>query len=400
MASEQARVVALLDELQAAERAGAAALEQWIRSCREPALRGGLRVVAARDAAHATLAEERLRRLGASPSAEVSRALATLCGLLAAADVSDRSKLAVLLARFPGEVYDPFAEVVRSIEDDGETRALLETIGDAERASLRWLREVGEGLPQVDDDGGAERETVIPLLDALRAAEAAAEEVFGAWIAVCASPGLRGGRRTRVHTRACSPSACASSAPRPPARSRRGCGARRSATSGRAASPTSRRSHACSRATPTTGRPRRRSTRSRARSARISRRASYCGSSRRARWRRSLGCAPTTRRPRGRRGRSLPCVDRATRPRKQRTAATISPATVASVRPLQRGTWKPWSASAMTASVPAAMRATTGSRRCGGPRASRVPCTKSVGTRIAGRCAARSAAGRPAGWSG
>ncbi len=196
MASEQARVVALLDELQAAERAGAAALEQWIRSCREPALRGGLRVVAARDAAHATLAEERLRRLGATPSAEVSRALATLCGLLAAADVSDRSKLAVLLARFPGEVYDPFAEVVRSIEDDGETRALLETIGDDERASLRWLREVGEGLPQVDDDGGAERETVIPLLDALRAAEAAAEEVFGAWIAVCASPGLRGGLRT------------------------------------------------------------------------------------------------------------------------------------------------------------------------------------------------------------
>src|SRR5579875_3315568 len=193
MASEQARVVALLDELQAAERAGAAALEQWIRSCREPALRGGLRVVAARDAA---LAEERLRRLGATPSAEVSRALATLCGLLAAADVSDRSKLAVLLARFPGEVYDPFAEVVRSIEDDGETRALLETIGDDERASLRWLREVGEALPQVDDDGGAERETVIPLLDALRAAEAAAEEVFGAWIAVCASPGLRGGLRT------------------------------------------------------------------------------------------------------------------------------------------------------------------------------------------------------------
>jgi hypothetical protein len=37
---------------------------------------------------------------------------------------------------------------------------------------------------------------VVPLLDALRAAEAAADEVFGAWIAVCASPGLRGGLRT------------------------------------------------------------------------------------------------------------------------------------------------------------------------------------------------------------
>ncbi|HLK12786.1 MAG TPA: hypothetical protein VKW76_15535 [Candidatus Binatia bacterium] len=197
MSSEQARVVALLDELQAAERAGALALEQWIRSCHEPALRGGLRVVAARDAAHAALAEERLRTLGAGPSAQVSRGLAALCSLLGASDVSDRSKLTVLLARFPGEVYDPFAELVRSIEDDGETRALLETIGDDERASLRWLREAGETLPRVDDGGGsAERELVVPLLDALRAAEAAADEVLAAWIAVCASPGLRGGLRT------------------------------------------------------------------------------------------------------------------------------------------------------------------------------------------------------------
>ena len=50
------------------------------------------------------------------------------------------SKLALLLARVPGNVEAPLAEIVRRVADDPETHALLETIGDDERATLRWLR--------------------------------------------------------------------------------------------------------------------------------------------------------------------------------------------------------------------------------------------------------------------
>ncbi len=194
MPSERARVIGLLDELQAAERAGSHALGQWITTCRHPALRGGLRVMRARDASHAALAEGRLRALGGVPVARVTENLAALCGMLTAADLADRAKIAILLARFPGEVYDPFADVIRQIENDGETRALLETIGDDERASLAWLREVKDvdDTPPVETDGTA----TVEFLDALRAAETAGAEVFVAWIAVCTLGGLRGGLRT------------------------------------------------------------------------------------------------------------------------------------------------------------------------------------------------------------
>src|SRR5215813_5171957 len=136
MPSERARVIALLDELQAAERAGAQALGRWLTACRDPLLRGGLRVIRARDTAHAVLAEERLRALGGVPSATASRSLESLCAIIAAPDTADRAKIAVLLGRFPSEVRDPFEETIGQIENDGETRALLEAIGDDERASL------------------------------------------------------------------------------------------------------------------------------------------------------------------------------------------------------------------------------------------------------------------------
>jgi hypothetical protein len=197
MSSERARVITLLDELQAAERAGAEALGHWLAVCREPAVRGGLKVIRARDLSHAVLAEARLQALGGVPAAQVSRGLAALCTVLAAPEVADRSKVAILLARFPAGVHDPFAEVIRRIEHDGETRALLETIGDDERASLGWLMEMRDA-PHTAAPGEVGRgpEWLADFADALRAAETASAEVFLAWTAVCPLAGLRGGLRT------------------------------------------------------------------------------------------------------------------------------------------------------------------------------------------------------------
>src|SRR5690349_24501488 len=138
-APERARVIRILDAFQAAERAGAEAVGRWIGACGDARLRGGLRVIRARDARHAALAEARLRALGGVPAARPSRELAALCGVVADPGVSDRSKLAMLLGRLPGTAEEPLIELVRDVEGDAETRALLETIVDDERASLRWL---------------------------------------------------------------------------------------------------------------------------------------------------------------------------------------------------------------------------------------------------------------------
>jgi hypothetical protein len=141
-------VIALLDAFQAAERAGAEAVGGWAARCRDPRLRGGLRVICARDRRHAGLAEARLRALGGVPSASVGRELTALCALITDAEVSDRSKLAMLLARVPG--CDPLADLVRRVEGDPETHALLQTIGDDEQASLGWLQQMRESLERED----------------------------------------------------------------------------------------------------------------------------------------------------------------------------------------------------------------------------------------------------------
>lgn len=203
--SERSYVVGLLDELQAAEHAGAEALGRWIACCRDPRLRGGLRVIQARDAAHARLAVGRLTALGGRVAATPTRSLTSLCGVLAAHAVSDRSKLSILIARFPADPDDPLAALSAALESDPETRALLEAVRDDDRVSLGWLRGLAEGGPEpvVGPERG-ETALAIGFCDALRAAEEASADVVEAWIAVCGADGLRGGltaiaARERAH---------------------------------------------------------------------------------------------------------------------------------------------------------------------------------------------------------
>jgi len=193
MPAERERLVALLNELRTAEQAGAAALERWMATCRAPWLRGGLRVIRARDLDHAALAEARLVALGGVPGAPVPRELESLCGILSSPSVSDRSKLGILVARYPSHSGDPLREVVSTIVEDDETRALLETIGDDDRVSLGWLREAGDVDATVSREPGSR---AVRFVDALRAAELAASDVVRAWLGVSRLAGLRGGLAT------------------------------------------------------------------------------------------------------------------------------------------------------------------------------------------------------------
>ena len=193
MAGSQVTLPALLDELGAAEEAGAEALGLWIATCDDRRLRGGLRVIRARDRAHARLARRRLVAIGGGSMQSAPRQVQSLCGVLAAPDVSNRSKLAILLSRFPARADDTLPDVVAGLDDD-ETRALLEVVHDDDRASLRWLREAGEERPE-DAEAGAAVD-LLGFLDAFRAAETASADVFGAWRDACALPGLRGGLDT------------------------------------------------------------------------------------------------------------------------------------------------------------------------------------------------------------
>ena len=195
-ATRRPAAVALLDELQAAERAGADALGQWLGCCADPVLRGGLRVVRARDLAHAALATDRLRALGGEPTAAAPPRLASLCGVIGSGQVSDRSKLAILLARLPPPAADPLAGIAAALGDDAETRGMVEAMADDDGQSLRWLHAQAEAARREDRPPAADECTrAVAFLDAFRAAELASADVFAAWADVTPLAGLRGSLR-------------------------------------------------------------------------------------------------------------------------------------------------------------------------------------------------------------
>lgn len=138
------RLVAFLDQFRAGEALGEASLGAWIEVSDLACVRGGLRTVQQREGMHARLLEARLKELGAAPSFEIPDAFHERTMRDAAdASKSDARKVADFVARFPDIelALKPIHDVIEQLQDDDETRFLLQTIAQDERSTLVWLQE-------------------------------------------------------------------------------------------------------------------------------------------------------------------------------------------------------------------------------------------------------------------
>lgn len=132
-----------LDHLRAAEAASAEVFGAWVAACAQDGLRGGLRVIADREATHAELLAERLVELGAACTAAVADPVRTAAlTRFGSGMVTDDEKLALVLARYPDEAAAtrPIAAVIATLDDDPETRELLRLVAEGEAATIGWLR--------------------------------------------------------------------------------------------------------------------------------------------------------------------------------------------------------------------------------------------------------------------
>jgi len=137
------RLLRFLDDLRAAEAASTTVLAAWIAVCTHDELRGGLRVIAEREAGHAELLAERLRELGSECTAELAPpVLASALERFGSRDVPDEDKLAQVLARYPDDAAATrsITYIVDEVADDPETCELLRLIAEGENATFAWLR--------------------------------------------------------------------------------------------------------------------------------------------------------------------------------------------------------------------------------------------------------------------
>jgi hypothetical protein len=146
---EREWVARFLDDLRAAEAAAADVLTAWIAVCRLDGLRGGLRAIAEREAAHAELLAERLREIGVPCTATLDDDVREHALSRFGSDaVGDEEKLRVVLARYPNDesATRPIDRIVEDLSHDLETREILRLVAQGEAATVAWLRAYHAGL--------------------------------------------------------------------------------------------------------------------------------------------------------------------------------------------------------------------------------------------------------------
>jgi len=139
--SERAMLLYLLDDYRCIEGFAAHYLGAWKAVAQEACVSGGLRTVCGREHMHADLLEVRLRELGGTPQCEVPQERLVDVAYYGAQEHSDAEKLGKIAARLhnPEKVLQFLTEAIEQIEEDRDTRELLTTILDDERATITWI---------------------------------------------------------------------------------------------------------------------------------------------------------------------------------------------------------------------------------------------------------------------
>ena len=140
-ASEREAVMRFLENVSAAETNGGEAIRKWLEVCTTDCIRGGLQMVAEREAYHVRVMEARLRDLGVQPSASVSEETLKFVQFVGNPDIPDNKKLLKLTTSYDSEeLWRPVREFVDQIKDDLESRELIRLYVEDETSSGNWLR--------------------------------------------------------------------------------------------------------------------------------------------------------------------------------------------------------------------------------------------------------------------
>ncbi len=149
--SERDRIVHLLQAYRSTESFNAHYLPKWAEASTDEGMKGGLRMVHAREGVHARLIRERLRELGETTFIEVSQERHdTQVPFFASRERTDLEKLAFLGHVFEDvdDFFKPITDLISDIKEDLQTREILRTILDDEYATVQWFARMQRGLSE------------------------------------------------------------------------------------------------------------------------------------------------------------------------------------------------------------------------------------------------------------
>ncbi len=143
--SERDAIVSFLDKVRAAESFAGEILPRWLAVCKTDCLRGGLAMVAEREAYHGRVFERRLQALGGEKRAgrEITEEQRKYCDFVSNPSVSDGDKLLRATGSIgdPQKAIQPICDFVELIKDDQETKEMLKLFAADELSSGTFLRD-------------------------------------------------------------------------------------------------------------------------------------------------------------------------------------------------------------------------------------------------------------------
>jgi hypothetical protein len=142
--NEREAVIGLMNSVQVAEACAGVAIANWIESCAIPELRGGLRIIAEREAFHGRVFQQRIRDLGGECATELDPFSAATEAVIVDPGLSDLEKLTELVER-NGDAETLLAPVLTfadSLVDDVESKEALRLYYADEISSGNWFRDM------------------------------------------------------------------------------------------------------------------------------------------------------------------------------------------------------------------------------------------------------------------
>jgi len=140
--SEREKIMHLLDQYSCTEGFVAEYLPRWIEVSPSEAVKGGLRTVQSREAAHARLMKARLQELGGARQYNIpAERREKEIPFFASPEKKDVEKLHALATLFgdADEFLRPVTDLIEEIQEDQQSKELLRTIIEDEKASIGWL---------------------------------------------------------------------------------------------------------------------------------------------------------------------------------------------------------------------------------------------------------------------
>jgi len=149
-ASEREAIISLLDGIQVAESCAGGALKAWAETSANPALKGGLRMIAEREAYHGRVFAERIRELGGECRATLDAFSRETEACIRDTTLTDLEKLTRLVERNgdPETLLRPILEFADNLTEDPETRELLRLFHADEMSSGTWFRTMRRTLAE------------------------------------------------------------------------------------------------------------------------------------------------------------------------------------------------------------------------------------------------------------